>query len=189
MKLLWCRHLIKKSVTIFSCIFCLYLFSIILMLFLLLPFVKCLIHLCICFGCRSDKQFLISSQNPSQNSLVSSFISGDLLFYTVFIALYKWVSDKSFLQRFIWSFFTLFRMGVCKKFPPPPTSFSPVPSTNVEISPQNFLTLIFNPFCHTVYASPKLLNFSQEHPSKKNFFWSNPYKFEVMTTSLIETPE
>ena len=119
MKLLWCRHLIKKSVTIFSCIFCLYLFSIILMLFLLLPFVKCLIHLCICFGCRSDKQFLISSQNPSQNSLVSSFISGDLLFYTVFIALYKWVSDKSFLQRFIWSFFTLFRMGFAKRPPHP----------------------------------------------------------------------
>ena len=176
MKLLWCRHLIKKSVTIFSCIFCLYLFSIILMLFLLLPFVKCLIHLCICLGCRSDKQFLISSQNHSQNSLVSSFISG-------------FISDKSFLQRFIWSFFTLFRMGVCKTSPSPPTSFSPVPSTNVEISPQNFLTVIFNPFCHTVYASPKLLNFSQEHPSKKIFFWSNPYKFEVMTTSLIETPE
>ena len=28
----------------------------------------------------------------------------------------------------------------------PPTSFSPVTSTNVTISPQNFLTFSFNPF-------------------------------------------
>ena len=28
----------------------------------------------------------------------------------------------------------------------PPTSFSPVTSTNVGISPQNFLTFSFNPF-------------------------------------------
>ena len=28
----------------------------------------------------------------------------------------------------------------------PPTSFSPVASTNVGISPQNFLTFSFNPF-------------------------------------------
>ena len=28
----------------------------------------------------------------------------------------------------------------------PPTSFSPVTSTNVRISPQNFLTFSFNPF-------------------------------------------
>ena len=31
----------------------------------------------------------------------------------------------------------------------PPTSFSPVTSANVGISPQNFLTFSFNPFCHT----------------------------------------
>ena len=45
----------------------------------------------------------------------------------------------------------------------PPTSFSPATSTNVEISPQNFLTFSFNPFSHTgvkfqVSASPELLN-------------------------------
>ena len=28
----------------------------------------------------------------------------------------------------------------------PPTSFSPVTSTNVRISPENFLTFSFNPF-------------------------------------------
>ena len=45
----------------------------------------------------------------------------------------------------------------------PPTSFSPATSTNVEISPQNFMTFSFNPFSHTgvkfqVSASPELLN-------------------------------
>ena len=32
----------------------------------------------------------------------------------------------------------------------PPTSFSPVTSTNVEIRPQNFLTFSFNPFARLV---------------------------------------
>ena len=32
------------------------------------------------------------------------------------------------------------------KSPLLPTSFSPVTSTNIGISPQNFLTLSFNPF-------------------------------------------
>ena len=45
-----------------------------------------------------------------------------------------------------WQILTLFRMGGAKKPPPPPTSFSPVTSTNVRISPQNFLTFSFNPF-------------------------------------------
>ena len=47
--------------------------------------------------------------------------------------------------------------------PPPPTSFSPVISTNVGISSQKFL--------------------NQDHPSKKWFFLSNPYKIEVITAS------
>ena len=34
--------------------------------------------------------------------------------------------------------------GDCQKGPP--TSFSPVSSTNVGISPQDFLTFSFNPF-------------------------------------------
>ena len=53
----------------------------------------------------------------------------------------------------------------------PPTSFSPVTSTNVELSPQNFLTFSFNTFATVVQnlklvpsASPKLLNLNQDHP-------------------------
>ena len=59
----------------------------------------------------------------------------------------------------------------------PPTSFSPVTSTNVEFGPQNFLTFSFNPFATLVQnfkfvpsASPKLLNLNQDHPSKKSDF-------------------
>ena len=77
-----------------------------------------------------------------------------------------------------------------------PTSFSPVTSTNVRISPQIFLTFRFNTFDRLVQnfkfvpsASPKLLNFNKDHPSKKRFFWSNPYNIEVMITSLIQTLE
>ena len=76
---------------------------------------------------------------------------------------------------------------------PPPTSFSPATSTNVEFGHQHFLTFSFNPFATLVQnfkfvpsASPKLLNLNQDHPSKKRFFWSNPYKIEVMITFLIE---
>ena len=50
-------------------------------------------------------------------------------------------------------------------FPFPLTNFPPVTSTNVRISPQNFLTFSFNPFASLVEsfklapsASPKLLN-------------------------------
>ena len=35
-------------------------------------------------------------------------------------------------------------------------------------------------------GSPKLLNLNQDHPSKKWFFWSNPYKIEAMITFLLE---
>ena len=58
-----------------------------------------------------------------------------------------------------------------------PTSFSPVTSTNVEIGPQNFLIFIFNLFATLVQnfkfvpsANRKLLNFNQDHPSKKVIF-------------------
>ena len=77
-----------------------------------------------------------------------------------------------------------------------PTRFSPVTSTNVGISPQNFLTFSFNLSVRLVQnfkaipnASPKLLNLSQDYPSKKWFFWSYPYKIEVMITYLIELLE
>ena len=78
----------------------------------------------------------------------------------------------------------------------PPTSFSPVTSTNVGICLLNFLTFSFNAFATLLQnfkailsASPKLLNLNQDHPSKKWFFWSNPYKIKVMITSLIEMLE
>ena len=70
---------------------------------------------------------------------------------------------------------TLFRMGLGQKGPP--ISFSPVTSTNVETSPQNFLTSSFNPFATLMEnfkvarsASPKLLNLNRDHPSKKVVF-------------------
>ena len=70
-----------------------------------------------------------------------------------------------------------------------PTSFSTVTSTNVGISPQNFLNFSFHAFATLVLnfkfapsASLKLLNLNQNHPS-------NPYKIEVMTTFLIEMLE
>ena len=75
----------------------------------------------------------------------------------------------------------------------PPTSFSPVTSTNVGIRPQYFLTFSFDPFATLMLnfkfvpsVSPKLLNLNQDHPSKKWFFSSNPYKIEVVIASLIE---
>ena len=59
----------------------------------------------------------------------------------------------------------------------PPTSFPPVTSTNVGISPKNFLTFCFNFFATLVQnfkaissASSKLLNLNQEHFSKKKGF-------------------
>ena len=73
------------------------------------------------------------------------------------------------------------------------TSFSPVTSTNVGFGPQNFLTFSFNPFTTLVHnikfvpsASPKLLNLNHDHPQRKQFFWSNPYKIQVMITFLRE---
>ena len=86
----------------------------------------------------------------------------------------------------------------------PPTSFSPVTSTNVGISYQNFLTFSFNLFVKLVQnfkaipsASPKLLNLNQDHPSKKvvslvkslSYSMSLYYKIEVMITSLVEVLE
>ena len=81
---------------------------------------------------------------------------------------------------------TLFRMRGGRKALP--TIFFPV-----TISPPNFLTISFKPFATLVQnfkfvpsASSKLLNLNEDHPSKKQFFWSNPYKTEVVITSLIE---
>ena len=89
---------------------------------------------------------------------------------------------------------TLFRMGGRgrggKKATP--TSFSPVTSINVALSPENFPTFSFNPFATLVQnfmvipsSSTKSLNLNQDHPLQK-LFWSNSYKIDVMITSLIE---
>ena len=56
----------------------------------------------------------------------------------------KMSSSNLFFVWKIWHFLTLFRMGGRHKGPP--TSFSPVFSTNKVISPQIFLTFTFNPF-------------------------------------------
>ena len=83
-------------------------------------------------------------------------------------------------------------MGGGKKPPSPYQSFL-CKFYKRWIWPQNFLTFNFNPFATLVQnfkfvpsASTKLLNVNQDHPSKKGFFWSNPYKIEVMITVLIE---
>ena len=93
----------------------------------------------------------------------------------------------------IWQFLNWVCVLSSQKGPPPPTRFSPVTSANVGFGPQNLLTFCFNSFATLVQnfkfvssASPKLLNLNQDHPSKKRFFWSNPYKIEVMITILIE---
>ena len=59
----------------------------------------------------------------------------------------------------------------------PPLPVSPVTSTNVGISPQNFLNFSFNPVERLVWsfkfvpsASPKLLHLNQDHPSQKPVF-------------------
>ena len=74
----------------------------------------------------------------------------------------------------------------------PPISFSFVTSTNVGGSPKNFMTFGFDLFAISVQnfkaipsASPKLLNLNKT-TSQKSFFCSNPYKTEVIITSLIE---
>ena len=71
-------------------------------------------------------------------------------------------------------------------------SFSPVTSTKVGTSPKNCLTFSFNPFVILALnfkskpsSNPELLNLNQDYPSKKQFFWSVPYKTEIMITSLI----
>ena len=77
-----------------------------------------------------------------------------------------------------------------------PTSFSPVTSTKVAVSCKNFfnfnfdyLSTLMENFNFIPSTSPKLWNLDQGHPSKKWFSWPNPYKFEVMITFLMETPE
>ena len=90
---------------------------------------------------------------------------------------------------------TLFRRR-CKK-PPHGNSLSVLPPQRLQTRNQppklqNFLSFSFNPLAALVQnvkailsVSPKLLNLDQEHLQKSCFFRSNPYKIEVMITSLI----
>ena len=62
----------------------------------------------------------------------------------------------------------------------------PVTFANVRTSPQSFLTFGFIPFATLVLnfkaiasANPKLLNFSQEHPSKHCFFGQTLIKLRL----------
>ena len=78
----------------------------------------------------------------------------------------------------------------------PPTSFSPVTSSNVGISHQSSLTLFLTLLPHRCKISKPYLvpvsnywTWTKTTPQKKWFFWSNPCKIEVMITSLIELLE
>ena len=91
---------------------------------------------------------------------------------------------------------TLFSIGGGGRQNGSPTSFFPVTSTNVGISPQNFLTFNFNHLSHWCKISrpylvpvPNHWSWTKTTPQKKWYFWSNPYKIEVMITSLIEMLE
>ena len=66
----------------------------------------------------------------------------------------------------------------------PPYQFSPVTSTNVRISPQNFLTFSFNAFGRLVQnlkfipsASPKLFNLNLDDSSKAVFLIKSLYNW------------
>ena len=73
----------------------------------------------------------------------------------------------------------------------PRTSFYPVNSTNVGISPQNFPTFGFNPFATLVQNlkaipsdSPNLFNLNQDHPShtnaRVNNLWSHDHIYNII---------
>ena len=83
--------------------------------------------------------------------------------------------------------------GGSKKPLPLPTNFSLVTSTNVGISPENFLTIIFDPFPTLVWSfmtnCQSQIKLEPRPPQKKWFFWSNPYNIKVMVTSLREVLE
>ena len=79
---------------------------------------------------------------------------------------------------------------------PLPISFSPVTSTNVGISSQNFLTFCFNPFATLPpccrYSQSQISELGTKTTPQKNVVFlvkSCPYKIEVVITSLIEMLE
>ena len=117
---------------------------------------------------------------------------GHILWPVFFKLNWQWNQKKKLL------ILTLFRMEGRQKGPP--TSFSPVTSTNVRISPQNFpqktfwlliLTLLTD-WCiisslHLVPV-PNCWTSTKTTPQKKRFFCPNLYKI-VMITSFIQMLE
>ena len=80
-----------------------------------------------------------------------------------------------------------------QKIPLPPTSFSPVASTNVGISSQIFWLLFLALLAHWRKISslylvpvPNYWTSIKTTPQKMRFIWSNLYKIEVVITSLID---
>ena len=73
------------------------------------------------------------------------------------------------------------------------TNFYPLTFPNVRVSPLNFSSNLFatllENFKAILSASPKLSHLNQDHSSQKYFFRSNPYKIEVMMSSLTEILE
>ena len=73
-----------------------------------------------------------------------------------------------------------------------PTSFPFVTSAEVEIKLQNFLAIILTLFPHWCKSSSSCLALVPNSwtwtttPQQKCFFWSNPYKIEIIKTSLTE---
>ena len=75
-------------------------------------------------------------------------------------------------------------------------SFSPVTSTNIGISPENFLILVLTLLPHwckilglDLVPVSNNSTWTKTTPQKKWFFYSDPYKIEVTITSLIEMLE
>ena len=74
------------------------------------------------------------------------------------------------------------------------TSFPPVTSTNVGFSLQNVWLLVSNLLPHwsktsRSYPVPNYWTWTKSTPKKNWFFWSNPYKIDIMITSVIEMLE
>ena len=86
-------------------------------------------------------------------------------------------------------------LGVLTLFPPPPTSFPNVLQTK-KLAPKTFWLLVLThatlvrifkgPY---LVSAPNYWTLIKTTPQKKCFFWSNPYKIEVMITSLIKLLE
>ena len=113
--------------------------------------------------------------------------------FIILFLLFLWRQGTKTNQKVFFQISAMYFHYLTKITKRPPTSFPPVTSANVGFGHQNFLTFSFNPFATLVQnfkfvpsASPNLLNFNQDHPSKKRFFWSNPYKIEDMITFLKE---